>query len=71
MLHHTVNSSSRVFLEQGAKEEVYPMVGAIQQNAQGEPAFLHRVTDGAKYDAHRRDFLRLAYVTTPIRCCCP
>ncbi|CAK0732562.1 hypothetical protein CVIRNUC_000148 [Coccomyxa viridis] len=54
-------------IEQGAKEEVYPMVGAIQQNAQGEPAFLHRVTDGAKYDAHRRDFLRLAYVTTPIR----
>ena len=47
------------------------MVGAIQQNAQGEPALLHRVTDGAKYDAHRRDFLRVAYVTTPIRCRCP
>ena len=46
------------------------MVGAIQHKAQGEPAFLHRVTDGAKYDAHRRDFLRVAYVTTPIRCCC-
>ena len=47
------------------------MVGAIQQNAQGEPAFLHRVTDGAKYDAYAQKFLRIAYVTTPIRCCCP
>lgn len=52
---------------QQPREQVYPMVAAVQQDPHGEPAFFHRVTPGAKYDPARNEILEVAYVTTPLR----
>ena len=49
------------------QEIVVPLVGAVQHNADGMPAFLHRVTSGAKYDPTKAEYLHVSYVTTPVR----
>ena len=49
------------------RDRVYPLVAAVQQDPHGTPAFLHRVTPGAKYDPTRNEFLEVDYITTPLR----
>lgn len=46
---------------------MYLMAGALQHNGTGDPAFLHRVSEGAKFDPTRAEVLRVDHITTPIR----
>ena len=46
---------------------MYALVAAVQHDSHGEPAFVHRVTPGAKYDPTRVESLNVSYITTPLR----